>query len=140
MLYLFLFTFFVGVAEEVFFRGIIFNILRKYSIKKAALISAVIFGVFHLANLLGGQNTLYTLTQICYAFLFGLACSLIYYFTNSLVPIILWHFIHDFISISTGDVIDTKAIIILIIEVLILLIYNIYMLKNIKDDRLGLVK
>ena len=55
-----LFTSAVDFAEEIYFRGLILEALEVKGIKKAILISSVIFGVTHLGNLIGGANVLYT--------------------------------------------------------------------------------
>jgi hypothetical protein len=50
--------------------------------------------------------------------------------TKSLWIVIIWHASHDFISITTEAELDTKALIILAIQVIILTIYAIGIWKK----------
>ena len=62
------------VFEETIYRGIILNgMLKKYSPKKAIIVSSLIFGLIHL-NLPQGLN----------AFVLGLIIATVYYYTRSL--------------------------------------------------------
>lgn len=85
--------FIVGVIlapffEEIVYRGIILNgMLKKYSPKKAIVISSLIFGFMHL-NLPQGLN----------AFIIGLIIGTVYYFTKSLYICMLMHAANNFIA------------------------------------------
>ena len=46
----------VGLAEEIYFRGIICNMWLRQSKKKAVVISSVLFGLCHLMNIMGGAG------------------------------------------------------------------------------------
>ena len=45
----------IGMAEEIFFRGIICNLWLKQGVVKAMLLSSVLFGMSHILNVAGGQ-------------------------------------------------------------------------------------
>ena len=91
--------FFVGLAEELIFRGLIFRYLLKFGIFKAILFSSILFGVVHLAGAVTGVNNLAgTLLQIFNAFLFGWAAASLMAVTKSLYSVIIWHFIMNFLS------------------------------------------
>jgi len=86
------------VLEELFFRGIILSgFLKKYSPRKAIILSAVIFGMAHLNP-----------WQFIGAGLAGLFIGWIYYKTESLIPGMLIHFINNLlgyvIMLSASDV------------------------------------
>ncbi|SUY46974.1 CAAX amino protease family protein [Clostridium putrefaciens] len=75
----------IPIFEEILFRGLIFNELKKTSnIYLAIILQAVIFAIFH-GNMLQG----------IYTFLLGVILSLIYIWTNSLLGNILCHIIYN---------------------------------------------
>ena len=79
-----------AIAEELIFRGMIFNGLKDYGLKKAVIGSALLFSLMHTSPL-----------QTVYPFIFGILLALVYVVTkNILVPIIL-HFINNFIVVTT---------------------------------------
>jgi len=71
------------IFEETLFRGIILKaLLKKYSPYKAIVISAIVFGVFHMNP-----------WQFLYAFILGLWLGYMYWKTRSLFYPILIHFL-----------------------------------------------
>ncbi|MDL2327388.1 CPBP family intramembrane metalloprotease [Ruminococcaceae bacterium OttesenSCG-928-A11] len=134
-LLLVIFTLAVGANEEIYFRGLVIHYLAEKGIKKAIVISSVIFGVLHIATAFGGQKLLPTLLQIIFAFLVGLVLSRIVSLTKRLLPLILWHALHNFITYTTMlpeegiNSIDLNLVIPLL-QVVILLVYFIYLWKQ----------
>lgn len=131
---LFFFTVFVGISEEVFFRGIILNELKTKRIQSAIIISSLLFAVLHLANLAGGINIKYAILQVLFAFIFGVVAAQMTILTKSLTPAIIWHFSHDFIAFMTGNKLDTSTLIILAIQCVVLVIYGLYLNIHIKEN------
>lgn len=130
---LILFTIFVGISEELFFRGIILEILSfNKSAKYAIIVSTVFFSILHLTNLAGGISINYAILQVIFAFVFGIVAAQITMLSRSLIPAIIWHFTHDFIAFTTGNQLDITAIIILIIQCAILIVYSIFLYRKIK--------
>lgn len=125
----------VGINEEIYFRGIALKVLKIKGNKKAVVGASVVFGVFHTINLLNGKNILYVLLQVIFAFLVGLVLAEIVCLTGSLIGVIVWHTTHDFIAYSTGDALDTKGLIILIVQVVVLLGYAVYLWKPATKDK-----
>lgn len=77
------------VIEELIFRGAITQaLLKKYSPAWAIVISALVFGLFHINP-----------AQIVSATLIGLLLAWIYYKTASLVPCILIHILNNTLSV-----------------------------------------
>ncbi|NKF08317.1 CPBP family intramembrane metalloprotease [Clostridium gasigenes] len=75
------------VFEEIIFRGIILNgMLKKYSPKKAIIVSSLIFGLIH-GNLPQGLN----------AFVLGLVIATVYYYTRSLYISMFMHAANNFL-------------------------------------------
>ncbi len=119
------FTIAVGFNEEIYFRGLSLKPMEMKGRKKAIIWSAVIFGGLHIVNALNGKSTLYLILQMTFAFLVGFVLAEIVCITKSLWFVIIWHAAHDFISSTTSDTLDSKALIILGIQVGILLVYAI---------------
>lgn len=78
------------VLEELLFRGGVTRVLlERYSPAKAILLSALIFGIFHINP-----------AQVVSAFLAGLLFAWIYYRTRSLVPCILIHILNNSLAVA----------------------------------------
>ena len=81
-----------GVWDEVFFRGVI-TFLLLYKLKnlpKAIIIQSLIFGIAHIYSF-----QFWAIVDIFSIVLMGLAFSYVAYKTNSLIPAIIFHYIHD---------------------------------------------
>lgn len=128
-----LFTLTVGINEEMYFRGLILKLLSIKGTKFAVIVSSVIFGIVHLGNIAGGADIFYTILQVLFAALFGLVCAEIAIKTKSLLIVIVWHFVHDFIAYSTAPELSIRALGILGFQCLILLICAIYLWKEIEN-------
>lgn len=124
------FTIAVGFNEEIYFRGLILQYLTEKGKKNAVIGSAIIFGVLHVINALNGKNILYLVLQMFFAFLVGFVLAEIVSITKSLWIVIIWHASHDFISMTTEGELDSKALIILAIQVILLFIYAIGIWKK----------
>ncbi len=87
-------NFFVGLSEEVLFRGFVFGALRhRHSLATAIIVSSIAFGALHLVNAGVGQGLSETLFQMLNATALGvLFCSLVLQ-GHSLWPAILLHMI-----------------------------------------------
>ncbi|CAN5336432.1 hypothetical protein BH11ACT5_BH11ACT5_08270 [soil metagenome] len=83
----------VGIAEEGLTRGVVVNILRKAGYKEiiVAVVSAGLFALLHVTNLLGGQNLVATGIQVVYTFAFGVCMYLALRVTGNLIWPILLH-------------------------------------------------
>lgn len=77
------------LVEEILFRGVALQSLRKYGDGFAVLVSAVLFGLYH-GNFI----------QMVFAFLCGLAMGFVVIRTGSLLPSILVHFVNNSISLA----------------------------------------
>lgn len=124
------FTIAIGFNEEIYFRGLALRFLMKKGRKKAIIASSIIFGVLHLINALNGKDILYLILQMLFAFLVGFLLAEIVSITKSLWLVIIWHAVHDFISFSTEEILDSRALIVLAVQVAILLIYAIGIWKK----------
>ena len=77
------------ILEELLFRGAITRaLLKKYNPTKAIILSALVFGIFHINPV-----------QVVSATLIGLLLAWIYYKTASLIPCILIHILNNSLSV-----------------------------------------
>lgn len=123
------FTLSIGMAEEIYFRGIICKMWLKKGLVKAVLVSAILFGICHLMNIAGGASVISTLLQICFAFVYGLVFALLFAVGKSIIPCILLHAFHDFCSYMSADASTTFNIVLGATQFVILIAYFMYLLK-----------
>ncbi|MDQ2086056.1 CPBP family intramembrane glutamic endopeptidase [Herbivorax sp. ANBcel31] len=78
-----------GICEEVLFRGVIQRGFEKYGVKKAIIITALLFGLMHL-----------NFQSLFGTFLLGVLIGFIVYRTNSLYGGIFAHFANNSIAVA----------------------------------------
>ena len=94
----------VGVAEEIIFRGLLFNGMRKTGrLTVAIVVSAITFGMGHMVNLLTGHATAETLVQMIFAVAWGFLFTFAYLKGGSLLPCIAIHGLIDAFSVFSRD-------------------------------------
>ena len=113
-IYYVLTMFCVGFLEEVIFRGLLFNAMRKDGVKSAILVSSLTFGMGHIINLFNGSGAelLSNLLQVVYATAAGFMFVMIYYKTESLIVCIVAHGVFNALSVFVNEakVTDTMQI------------------------------
>lgn len=77
-----------GVCEEIMFRGTMLRAYEKIGIKKAILISAVLFGMFHFA-----------LINFVGPIILGIVFGIMVYKTNSIYSSMIAHSLNNFIAL-----------------------------------------
>jgi membrane protease YdiL (CAAX protease family) len=128
------FTLMVGISEELYFRGIILKLLKdNFSVKQTIIISALIFGIGHSASILAGESIVEVLLQIINAIMFGILAAEIVILTKSLFPVIIWHFLFNFVNyislaISTSEYIANG------IQEIIMIIYSVYLWNIVSQE------
>ncbi|MCE7747190.1 MAG: CPBP family intramembrane metalloprotease [Candidatus Heimdallarchaeota archaeon] len=99
--YLIYYSLIPGFWEEVAFRGVILVLLLKvYSRTRAIIINGLVFGFFHLVNMLIlGVYNLETIVPVLFQVLFASALGIFFAYmcvkTNSLLPGIICHYLID---------------------------------------------
>jgi len=94
----------VGVAEEIIFRGFLFNGMRRTGkLSVAVVVSAITFGMGHIVNLLTGHATMETLVQVLFAIAWGFLFTFAYLKGGSLLPCIAIHGLIDVFSVFARD-------------------------------------
>lgn len=87
---------FVGISEELFFRGMIPVTLDKAFKDTGVLIGATLFfAIAHIASALTGLGLLLTILTIINAALFGLMAMAYRNLCGTILPIMLIHFLFD---------------------------------------------
>ena len=131
---------FVAIAEELFFRGLLFRELVfgfKYKPVLSAIIVSILFGALHLLNVFSYATTFYAIVQSLCAFAISFNLSAIYYRCRTIIPCIVIHSAINITSIGLDSGVEKlslsslEASVFLMVAVLYL-IYG-YMLFNRKQ-------
>lgn len=123
------------VLEELLFRGAITKaLLQQYNPTKAILISALLFGVFHINP-----------AQILPAFLIGILLAWTYYKTGSLIPCILMHILNNSLAVylsikypeaeNMDDLINGTPYLVILSGALLLLIGSILTMRYLTSQK-----
>jgi len=92
-----------GIWEELGFRGIMLsNLKEKYSDKTSILISGILFGLFHFANLTRQPLDLVIYVAIM-AILLGISWGYLVSKSNTILPAILAHYLIDAVALFFVD-------------------------------------
>ena len=130
----------VGFLEEVIFRGLLFNAMRKDGVKSAILVSSLTFGMGHIINLFNGSGAelLPNLLQVVYATAAGFMFVMIYYKTESLLVCIGAHGVLNALSVFVKEeaVSDVMHILSCVFLIVVCGGYTVY-LTRIKSDVKG---
>ena len=95
----------VGFLEEVIFRGLLFDAMKKDGLKSAVIVSSLTFGIGHIINLVNGSGAelLANLLQVVYATAAGFMFVMIYIKTDSLIVCIVAHGLFNAISVFVNE-------------------------------------
>ena len=136
VLYLYLF---VGIAEELYFRGIIPYYLGKaFDIKWIVIISSLIFALGHSVTILTDGNIAIMILTVINALIFGFLTIEMYMLCKSIIPGMFIHFLFDFETKfirMNGNKLLIAEIIRGAIMALIALCFAIILYKKSKKDR-----
>ncbi|MGF7048180.1 membrane protease YdiL (CAAX protease family) [Paenibacillus sp. DS2015] len=120
VLFFIFFTLLVGFVEETVYRGLILRTLLAKSVTTAVVTSSILFSITHVLNVLSGQSTSQTILQIIYALVMGAVLALLIVKNHNIIPLILFHFIHNLIQFlgneSTFLAYDVLIIVVLVIQ------------------------
>jgi membrane protease YdiL (CAAX protease family) len=95
--FIFILALIPAIWEEIAFRGVILNYFeRNYKEETTIIIyNGVLFGLFHLGNLILGASLFYTIGQVIYSMLIGMYLAFMLVKTKRLYFCILTHYILD---------------------------------------------
>lgn len=128
----------VGFLEEVIFRGLLFEAMRKDSLKAAVVVSSVTFGIGHIINLINGSGAelLPKLLQVVYATAAGFMFVMIYLRSGSILPCIIAHGMFNALSAFSAEAQDTKMTVISAVALTVITgSYAIYLMLFVRDER-----
>ena len=128
----------VGFLEEVIFRGLLFEAMRKDSLKAAVAVSSVTFGIGHIINLINcsGAELLPNLLQVVYATAAGFMFVMIYLRSGSILPCIIAHGVFNALSAFSAEAQDTKMTVISAVALTVITgSYAIYLMLFVRDER-----
>ncbi len=121
---------FVGFLEEIIFRGLLFNAMRRDNLKTAVIVSSLTFGIGHIVNLLNGAPVFDTLLQIVYASAIGFLFTAMFITGKSLLPCIAAHAFINMTSVFARPMTDAGSIIIAAFQTILSVAYGIRLLKK----------
>ncbi len=103
----------VGFLEELIFRGLLFQAMRKSNEKTAMVVTSLLFGVGHTVNLINGSGTEFiaNLCQIFYACAVGFLFVTIFWKGGSLWPCIFTHSMLNALSAFVREELATRYLI-----------------------------
>lgn len=95
----------VGFLEEIIFRGLLFEAMKKDSIKAAIIVSSITFGIGHIINLINGSGAelLPNLLQVIYATAAGFMFVMMYYKSGSMIVCIVAHGLFNALSAFANE-------------------------------------
>ncbi len=129
----------VGFLEEVIFRGLLFEAMRKDSVKTAIIVSILTFGIGHIINLINGSGAdlLSNLLQVVYATAEGFMFVMIYLKTKSLLICIAAHGIFNALRVFSGEASlePESKILTAVLLTLITGSYALYLALRLKGDK-----
>ena len=104
-----------GFAEETAFRGLSLSyLMRQWKdrnlFRQAALVSGIVFGLIHAANIFAGADPLQTLFQVIGSVSVGFIFAAVYLRTGSILPCMFYHALHDIIAIACESNVSENGI------------------------------
>ncbi len=125
---------FVGVLEEIIFRGFLFRSLCEQKISTAFVISSLTFGMGHIVNLLSGAPLFDTLMQVIYASAVGFCFTALFYCCDSIIPCIVSHIVVNASGVFIDSYSRTELIVVTIVQTVIGLFYGLWLLLAHKNS------
>lgn len=102
---------FVGITEELAFRGIVqnkiyecFDMKTRKGVYLAVIVSGIIFGSVHITNCLSGVSFRAALMQAIAVSGMGVYFSAIYYRSNNIYTLIFLHALNDIQSMASSGI------------------------------------
>lgn len=130
---LFFFAIMVAIAEESYFRGVIFQkLICIYDDNKTIMLSALLFGIAHSVSIISGSSIIMVALQVMNAIIFGIIAAQLLVITRSILPGMIYHFCFDFVNHITR--LDGLALFIAsAVQVCIMLFYILWLDRQIKN-------
>jgi len=128
-------TLLVGIAEELMFRGIILHaLLDKISPRKAVIVSAFTFSLLHSINIIGGVPVEGMILQLGLTFIAGFYLAGVMVKIKSIIPLIVWHWLWDFMTLSSDLLGHKTSEIIMVTLILAELVFGLIIWFGLKTS------
>lgn len=114
-----------GFMEEGLMRGIVLRVLKPTGITRSVVISALLFGLMHIGNVLY-RNPFIVLAQMLGAFVQGIGLAAIRLRTKTIWFVVLLHGLHDLLLKFT----NFPPIPLDVVQVTLTMLYGIYILRT----------
>ena len=129
------FTIMIGLSEELYFREIILRKLRScFTIKQTVILSSVFFAAVHASQAFSGTGIIIVTLTIINALIFGIVASEIVMLTKSIIPVIIWHTLYDFIN-WISLVKETTEVTLIMIQSVIMVVYAYYLWTKLPEKQ-----
>jgi membrane protease YdiL (CAAX protease family) len=130
---------YIGIMEELIFRGFLFRAVEEHlNAKWAVIVSSIVFGLYHLVNLTTMSMEL-VIIQVIYSTAIGFSFAVVFYISKSLLPCIIIHSLTDIMAfIFAYDVRFEYETIGMVIIIIIAVLYGIIYVKKIKKSEIGI--
>ncbi|MBD1858751.1 MULTISPECIES: CPBP family intramembrane glutamic endopeptidase [Leptolyngbya] len=103
-------TLLVGFGEEIMYRGIVLHaFLTTNRVRWAMLVSAIAFSLLHAVNVFGGVPLLAVPIQLLNTFQFGFLFAPLMLKLNNILPLIIFHWLWDFVQIVAPSLVDEQT-------------------------------
>jgi hypothetical protein len=116
----------VGLREEALWRGVVLHGLKPLGTARAAILTGVLFGLSHLANLAVRSSPVVVIAQVIGAICDGIGFSVLRLRTQTIWFLIALHALHDLLLQLTA----LPSIPLDVVQVTILLLYGLYLLRR----------
>lgn len=114
-----------GFMEEGLMRGIVLRVLKPTGVNRSVIISALLFGLMHIGNLLY-RNPFIVLAQMVGAFVHGIGLGAIRLRSNTIWFVVFLHGVHDLVLKYT----NFPVIPLDVVQVTLLMLYGFYLLRD----------
>ncbi len=121
---------FVGFLEEIIFRGLLFNAMKKDGLASAVVVSSVTFGIGHAVNLLLGAPVMETILQLIYATAIGFLFTSLFLSGKSILPLIASHMFINATSVFARPLGQTADILLAAFQTVLAVSYGVWILKK----------
>ncbi|GAB4471586.1 MAG: hypothetical protein OHK0037_30980 [Elainellaceae cyanobacterium] len=103
-------TLLVGFGEEIMYRGLVLHaFLTTRRVRWAMLVSAIAFSLLHAVNVFGGVPLLAVPIQLLNTFQFGFFFAPLMLKLNNILPLIIFHWLWDFVQIIAPSLVDEQT-------------------------------
>jgi membrane protease YdiL (CAAX protease family) len=126
VLEVFVITLLVGFVEEGIFRGLMLSALKPHGLWKAAIVTALLFGFTHALNSLAGKSLVEDVLQIGYAVAMGFGFAALVLRKGILWPLILAHWLINFIAFIQPAGFTYPAPWNVLITVFLIVVFTVY--------------